>query len=814
MPFEVSPRALELLGWPELIAALADRTQTDGGRERAERLPFLEGEAELEAALTVAGDALGLLVAGASVGLSGAADVRPHLAYAQKEAVLGGPELWQIATSLGVLRDLQRFCRESSQEAPALTARGCEISGYEGLRRRLEACLEPTGVLRDDASEDLYLARRRVRTLRKEMKQHVEGLVTHWQDAGALQDSYFTIRNERYVLPVRSGDKGRVKGIVHGSSRTGQTLFIEPTALVEDGNALRIAQAEVAEEELRILRDLSGAVGRRAPDLMEDLDVLFEFDAAWAVGRLGRALEAWPASTSPADAATGGALVELRGLRHPLMALAHAAGDGVPVVPNDLVLDPETGAFVITGPNAGGKTVLLKSLGLCALMQRAGLPLPAEEPSRVPAFDALVCVLGDDQSLAKAHSTFSSHVVTISEGYESACRVAQQGGTMLVLLDELVADTDPRQGGALAQAMVEGFVAQGARVVVTTHHEVLKAAATTTPGWCNAAVGFDESTLRPTYRLQAGVPGRSNPFEVAQRFGLDGGLIERARELATEEQDTLSRALELLDASQQEAAAARERAEEAWAEAEAHRKELEAQREAFARQRESLLAEAKTQARAQVESAVEEVAGIIAGLQGGGMRAAVEAQQSLRERGRAMEQDAGASEPSDEAAPAVTDLRPGDSVRVLAMGRPAEGEVLEVDVSRGEALVQVGALRSRFAFHRITRVDGGRGKARRKRQGRRPGRSSGAATSSAPDPVGSRCHLLGQRTEDALAMVESFLDSAFRQDLSEVVIVHGHGTGALKRAVREYLKDAHFVVDFRHGQPEEGGDGVTVVELE
>ncbi len=809
MPLTASERALELLGWPELLSALAARAQTPGGQERALALPFLDGRVEVETAQLVVADALGRLDEGAAVHLGGAEDVGPQLDLAEKEGVLDGLELWRVRSTLVALRDLAAFCREHGEAAPHLTARGRGLSDHEALLLRLDRCLEPTGELSDDASDRLRQARQRAVGLHRQMRRQAEELAGRWHEEAALQDRYFTVRDDRYVLPVKSGDKRRVAGIVHGASRTGQTLYVEPLELVETGNDVAIAEAEVVEEELRLLRELSGEVAAAAGLLRDDLDVLFDFDVAWATAGLAQTLSARPAGVSGVGAGERWAPVELRRVRHPLLALAAAAGEGPEVVDNDLVLEPDTGALVITGPNTGGKTVLLKTLGLCTLMQRAGLPLPAADPSWLPLFDAVVGVIGDDQSLARARSTFSSHVETIAEGHDAAGAVAAAGGRALVLLDELVADTDPRQGGALAQAIVEAFLGQGARVVVTTHHEGLKAAASVRAGWDNAAVGFDVASQQPTYRLRPGVPGSSNPFEVAGRYGLSEAVLERARELAAGDADSLLSAIDSLEEAQEEARqtreraeAAREEAEEARRAADETRRALEAEREGLEADKRTVLANARRKAERGLREAVDEARAVIARLQRGGMREAVEGQRELQRR-----LDALAEAEPDVATPSGAGegtLEAGARVRVLDLAGVV-GEVVEVDGDRAEALVLVGVARSRFPVARLEPVAGAA-----------PSTSAGRWSRDAPasgDRRTSRCRLLGMRADEALTAVEVFLDRAFRQDLPEVVIVHGHGTGRLKQVVRDYLRDAPYVASFRRGGRGEGGDGVTVVEL-
>ncbi len=669
-------------------------------------------------------------------------------------------------------------------------------------------------VVADAASPALARAREQVRRARQSLIRGAERLMKRPSMADALADSFWTEREGRVVLPVRTsgfsrvGSPGTVSGIIHGSSTTGHTLFVEPSGLVDDNNRLREAQMAARVEERRVLAELSTQVGAVAEPLAQGLVAAARLDRIRARLRLAEALDAQrPQVLDPAGA--DGEL-HLLAARHPLMVLA-----GTEVVPNDLYVR-HGGALIISGPNAGGKTVALKTLGLCVLMTRAGLRLPTAQPAVVPLYRAVVTDVGDDQSITANLSTFSAHVGHVIEAFEHAARDA--AGT-LVLLDEVAVGTDPEQGAALAEAILCRLVDDGATVVATTHYERLKLLATQGPAgrFTNAAVGFDLARLRPTFELRLGVPGSSSAIAVARRLGVDSRVLADAESMLSDERlrvDVLLQALEAERVALQQ-----------------QREGLEAERKALAAQEVRLAArERREEQQAEVRRAKAHDA---AAAELRELEAEIKRRRKrLRQAPLAGAPD-GAVAPADAQArafakqardgvgkgrvptapapgPVPEQLRTGDRVFVETLS--AEGEVVAI---RGDKItVQLPLARTTVARSALrSRQRSTRGSARPTPVARpsKAGRHFGADASPVQSGFDNVVDLRGERAEDAMSLLEVFLDRAIGDDLDVVILRHGHGSGALRKAIREHLPRLSHVKTHRPGLQPEGGDGVTVV---
>jgi len=790
-------RTLAELGWPELTAALAGRCRLPAGRRRALALPFLETAEEVGAALRTVEEARALSEDGASLPLAGAAGGEEHLERAAKGGVLEPLALRECAGLMRASARTRAFLEARAAELPRLAALAAPLSDDERLAARIEQAVEPSGAISDRASPELAALRDRVRGLHRSLKARVEGLLGDEAVARNLRDRYFTIRNDRYVLPVLASARSAVPGIVHNASQSGQTLFVEPDALVELGNELSIGSAMAAEEEQRILRDLSEGLSRRAGQLQGDVERLAALDGLEAAARLASDLDAHaPDVASPPD---GFAVLSLR---HPLLVL-----QGKKVVASHVRLEPPARALVVSGPNGGGKTVAITALGLSALMLRAGLPIAAAAGSRLPLYAAVRAAVDERGDLARDLSTFTAHLAAVK------AILAAAGPLTLVLVDEIAADTDPREGAALASAILEALCALGATVLVTTHLDDLKALALSDPRYANARVGFDAERLAPTFQLHMGSPGSSSALEVARRVGLPGALVDRARE-ALAGGGSLAAALAALEAERARLAAegraaveAGERARQAEARARgAEEAARRAEREAAARLGSALAGE--------IDAARGEVAALLAELQAAPTvkKATAAAAQLESWKGtvrRAAQVAEAKARAVGEEAPA-RELRPGGRVRIVSLGQ--EGELLEL--AGDDAVVRVGALKVRRPRSDLLSLRGaappppGFGRSREEREE--------AAAAARPGPVALPDHRLdvrGMRVEELLREVERFLDRRFAEGPEECLILHGHGTGALKQALRDHLAASPYVAQFRPGDRHEGGDAVTVVRL-
>ncbi len=788
----VNDKALQDLGWGQLCAELAARARTPMGRDRCNSLlPGGDPDATRRH-LGLVEEARLLHRHERELPLADAVDVRPSLGRAAREGTLEPEELMQVARLIRAGDSARRFCFSQADRAPLHFGQAQELSELVPLAQELERAFDPSGKLLDTASPLLGELRERARGLHRAIKQRIEELLKDEKIVPMLRDAYYSVRGDRYVLPVRAEHRSHLPGIVHNASNSGQTLFIEPQQLVELGNQLTIAEAGALEEEQRILHELSGAVGRRAPALEHDVEIIAVLDEAAAGGRLGDDLDAGAPEL-------GGDRFELRKARHPLLVLQRK---GVGVVANDVALPAPAQALIVSGPNAGGKTVTITAVGLCALMARAGLPLPAEAGSRMPLYRTVYTAIGDEGDLARDLSTFTAHLSALKWILEAA------GPGTLALIDEIAADTDPREGAAIAVAALEKLVASGAQVLITTHLEELKALALADPRFAPASVGFDVERLAPTYRLRLGEVGASSAIEIARRMGLPEDVCLRAREILGSGSSVVSQAVERLE--QERAASARRSAELL-----ASREEVERERASLQRERERLRElERETRAGARAELIEDlrrrrdEVAALVARLQAApAMAQAVDAQRAVEQAVAAEEREqARASEPQElpEAA-----LEPGARVKHVRLG--TEGVVLEVQ--EGTATVQMGALRSKVPVQDLLPIarqvrQAGFRKSKAERMER--AEQARAAAVQVRVPVAD---VRGMRVDEALRAVELELDRATRAGDERVHVLHGHGSGALKSAIREHLQRSPYVRRSRPAEQHEGGDGVTIAEL-
>ncbi|HSN90236.1 MAG TPA: endonuclease MutS2, partial [Anaeromyxobacteraceae bacterium] len=546
-------RTLRELGWPEVLSALAARCRLPAGRRRALALPFQQDATAAGESLARVAEARSLSEAGVSLPLGGVGDVEGHLDRAARGGVLEPLALREVAGLVRAADRTRAALLSRAADSPRLGALAEPLSAGSGLADRVERAIEPSGAVADRASPALAQARDRARGLHRALKAQVEGLLGDPGMQRHLRDSYFTIRNERYVLPVLASARSAVPGIVHNASQSGQTLFVEPDGMVELGNELAIANATAAEEEQRILRELSEAVTEGSPRLQADLGILAALDLLEASARLASDLDAHAPDLAPA---AGG--FELLSLRHPLLVL-----QGKSVVASHVRLEPPARALIVSGPNGGGKTVAISAVALSACLLRAGLPVPAALGSRLPFFLEVRAAIDERGDIAKDLSTFTAHLAAVKEMLAGAVPGS------LVLVDEIAADTDPREGAALAAAILEALVERGATVLVTTHLDELKALALTDPRFANARVGFDPERLAPTYQVHLGSPGSSSAIEVAGRVGLPPAVVERARAGLSGRGGALGQALQALDAERGRLLSERRAAEEARARAEA-----------------------------------------------------------------------------------------------------------------------------------------------------------------------------------------------------------------------------------------------------
>jgi len=779
-------------------ALLADEAQTEMGRELAATVEPLTDPSEVRTELQLTRQARLARATSGSLPLDGFPDIRPALDHCRTiGSVLDGADLVRLVPALLAIPRLEAYGTSVEAVAPEVTAIIASLPRFHELADRLGRSLDADGAVTDDASPRIRHLRREIRERRRRVTAELERAFQNPDAERIFADRYVTIRHGRYVLPVRAEARGRVRGIVHDRSQSAQTLFVEPETVVEANNDLVQTMREEEQETARILAELTDAVRERIDDLERMVASVGRLD--WIFTR-GEAADRMEAIEPEIDR---GRTLSLKSARHPLLLAQGWKDPERPVVPVDIELSAERPLLLITGPNAGGKTIALKTAALLTLMAQTGCHIPAAEGSRLPIVTDLFAIVGDDQSVAENLSTFSAFVKQIREVLDRA------GERSLVLLDELGAGTDPDEGAALAQAILEELAERGALVIATTHLEPLKAFASTHPRTRNASVEFDATTLAPTFRLRYDQPGQSYALTIAARLGLPPELIARAQAHRSEHAARLADLLTTLDAhARTEAERARE-IERARTDAAVH----------LAKAHETATA-AEAKARTIVERAKAEAAALLTDV-----RRAVaaewerlkraertrhtleEGRQRLREVAARVEAVAPAAAPAHGDRPRA--LEPGQTVAAEHLG--IRGKLLTI--SGSTATVRSGSLTIRVPLQALRPV-GGDGESE-------PGagvpsvRVGSRAKEPAPPPreIAPELLLLGRTTDEARDIVEKYLDDAFLAGLPSVRLIHGKGSGALRKAVRDLLT-AHPLVDsFRDGEPAEGGPGATVAAL-
>jgi DNA mismatch repair protein MutS2 len=794
---------LRALEFGSVVEMLAQLTAFPPSRELAEASLPVSDEAHVNLLQDQTGEAARLLTEQAQATIGGARDVRLPLDRARRGGRLTPQELLDVGETL---RATGLFAsRLVGWRGRYLTEVRDALDDAPPLREQIERSVDEAGEILDSASSELGSIRKRMRTAQDRVRERLNSMIRSPELAGVIGEAIVTVRAGRYVIPIRAEAKGRVKGIVHDQSASGATVFLEPLTVVELNNTWTQAQLDEEREQERVLEALSRAVEARADALSDSLAALARADLWMARARLGSQLDAArPALTTDA--------VELLSARHPLL--------GPDAVPIDLRLGERFGyrALVVTGPNTGGKTVSLKTLGLLALMHQAGLRVPAADGARMPVFDRVMADIGDEQSIAQSLSTFSSHLRNVVRF------VAAAGPQTLVLLDEIGAGTDPTEGSALAMAVLERLLAAGAVIAATTHYAELKTFASEHPLVTNASVEFDVATLRPTYHLEIGLPGKSQAFAIAERLGLPAEVLEGARERLSAEHVSMEETLATIQRTEAERAVelarAREEREDAGAERERARGGMaRARREAA-----QMLADARRAADDLLARAEREVLDLRREMTRqrniGRGRAGPAARQGLDElagraaTARAEASDAGA-EPGAREGEVVASAgdrdagsiqaRPGLWGRSRTLG--STGRIVEVSGRTGRVTLETDDARVVVPSDDVEVIA-------EPRRGPDPAdRAADELRRQAAARISTSIDLRGERVEDALERLDAYLDQALLAGLDSVAIIHGAGTGALRRAIRDRLAEHPRVRSARGGRREEGGDGATIAEL-
>ncbi len=802
-------RTLDDLGWPQLVEHWARRAATVRGAAAVRaQVPF-DAIDDARARVVEIAEARDLAARDSALPLGGVEDCGAAVTRVRKAAALDAAELIATAGTARSLARLRKHLREHEAVAPKLAAIGVGLPDLGHMFHPILDAFGADGRLVDHASDALGGLRRAVAALKGQLERRMKAMVEDERFAPYLQDTFYTQRDDRYVLPVRHDGKGFIDGIVHGTSGSGQTLFIEPQEIVELNNRLKLAECDVADEERRILARFSGWVAEEADALDLGLAAAETLDVIAAAGRLADDLVA------AAPILDASPRIGLLHARHPLMLLAERR-----CVANDITVAAGQ-TLLISGPNAGGKTVALKTTGLCAWMARHGLHLPAESGSELGWFTDLRTDIGDAQNLEMDLSTFSGHLVALRT-YLAEC-----GPGTLLLLDEIAVGTDPEQGAALAQAVLEALAARGVTAIVTTHYERLKALGAADPRFANASVGFDMGRMAPTFKLHLGVPGSSGALTVARTMGLPGDVVARAQKLLGEVganvEDLLAKVAEQRRRLEEERAHQLEELEALEAERMALRADRERQRVRSDKEVRAAHGEAVTALR-QARRDVDDVRAQIR-RRAAEERARAEDVQHARRKLVAAGAEVSRHTPKDQLPPGKpateAELVPGTKVIVKGRGTGLGGRGEVVSAAHGGRVeVRLGLMRSSVPIEDVL-VDLHK-QARAAQPKRKEAPPPPSPSPEAPPPAEQRAgartidttiDVRGQRADEAVDNVERFLDESMIANRDIVFVIHGHGTGALRAAIRAHLKGHKAIQSVRPGEPSEGGDGVTVLFL-
>ena len=787
--FEKSIQTLEL---PRVLELLAAQAATEEGKDRCRALRPSTDPDDVQRLQKETSAACSMIVLRGTPPLSGIRPVAASLQRADMGGALNTRELLDIAALLRCVRSAKEYATGEGNAKTCIDHLFSSLQANRYLEDRISGSILSEEEIADAASPELADIRRHIRASSSKVRDILQKLISSSQ-AKYLQESIITMRSGRYVVPVKSECKNEIPGLVHDVSGSGGTFFIEPMAVVKTNNELRELQSREEKEIERILRELSAECAAHKEDIAQDYDLLILIDCIFARARLSDKLRC----TEPKLAKKG---ITLRKARHPLL-------DPKKAVANDLYLGDQFDTLVITGPNTGGKTVTLKTIGLLTLMAQCGLHIPADDDSTVVVFDHVLSDIGDEQSIAQSLSTFSSHMVNIV-GILAEC-----GPGSLILFDELGAGTDPVEGAALAAAIIESARERGALVCATTHYAELKVYAMTTKGVENASCEFNVETLAPTYKLLIGVPGKSNAFAISRRLGLPQSIIDKAAARIDAENVRFEDVLTQLDRQRQQMEKEKDEARKLRREMEESAKTAREYREKLEKEKAKAVEKAQAEARAIIQEARDTADRVFAELNDMRRRQEKEAdwleQNQRRSDLRRQLNEAEDALGSHEDLPAPPPTRPakaGDTVELVKMGTRAS--VISVNKD-GSLQLQAGILKITAKQEEVRVVEdaGGGGKKQAVQIAQRAEhklRSLGASP---------EVDLRGMMTDEALLVLDRFLDSAVMGRLDTVTVIHGKGTGAVRKAVRDHLKRSKYVKSFRPGRFGEGEDGVTVVEL-
>ncbi len=790
----MNEKALHTLEYDKIIQKLVGYAVSPMAKERAAELRPSSALSDIAIWQQETTEATVMALKKGAPSFGGFREIRPQLKRSSMAGILSVAELMAIGEFAYVCRKVKNYARKENKDEvyPRLDEYFDLIIPLDKLENEISRCILSETEISDDASAGLRSVRREIKASNDKVKDHLNGVINSSAYRNMLQDFVITIRNDRYCVPVKAEYRSSFPGMIHDQSNTGSTLFMEPLSVIQLNNKIKELQAKEKEEIEKILLMLSDLVTANAISIEGNLELLTQLDFIFAKAALSMAMD----GTQPQFNTKG--YIDIHKGRHPLL-------DPKTVVPTDIYLGKDFTTLLITGPNTGGKTVALKTLGLFTLMGQAGLHIPAFDNSELAVFDNVFADIGDEQSIEQSLSTFSAHMTNI-------VRIMDQvTDNSLVLFDELGAGTDPTEGAALAIAIIKALLEREIRTAVTTHYSELKVFALTTDHVENACCEFSVETLRPTYKLLIGIPGKSNAFAISKRLGLQDYILNSAKEFISQDEAKFEDVITDLEISKKSVKIEQERAEEYRREAEALKKEVERQKEKTKQQKEKILEKAREEAKQIYARAKEEADSIIKEMnkqakEANNKNKALEQRQKLNEKLSTMQADFLKSKRVKPNHKAPENLKVGDRVYVISFDQ--NGEVLAAPDKNKEVMVQMGIMKMKVPVAELMLDDTPQPKEKQQKR-----QQPAKAKLSKSQFISAEIDCRGQLVDEAIANIDKYIDDAYLSGLKQVVIIHGKGTGALRAGVQNYLKMNSHVKSYRPGTFGEGEAGVTVVEL-
>ncbi len=785
-------KTFNTLEYNKIIELLSEQASCDMAKKILRSIKPMTCAAEICDAISETTEAQTVIIKKGMVPLGQIYDISGSLSFARKGGSLNMKQLLQVLYNLKVASNVITFLKSDLPELPIIDSIREVLVTFPRLAENIDRCILSEDEMADNASSELKNIRRSITRQNDAIKNRINNILNSADNRTYLQDSIVTIRDGRYVIPVKAEHRGRFQGIIHDQSSTGATLFIEPQVIVNMNNELRELELAEKVEVERILLELSSAVAEHFHEIMNNQKLLIDLDVIFAKGKLSMLM----GGEAPEIAEDG--MLHLKSARHPLI-------DKKKVIPIDVKLGDDYKTLVVTGPNTGGKTVTLKTVGLLVLMAQSGLHIPAAMTSRIPVFERVFADIGDEQSIEQSLSTFSSHMKNI------VYILGEVNNNSLVLLDELGAGTDPTEGAALAISILENLKNWGACTIATTHYNELKKYALSTDGVENGSMEFNINTLSPTYRLMTGIPGKSNAFEISRKLGLSEELINRASELLERKDIEFEDVIQSIEKDKKRAEEERDEATMLNISMKKQKEELEKQAVRIKEQERDIIQKAKEEARSILKEAKDTAGDVSKELR------RLSKIDSLGERNRRFDETKKRLKEAEDKfaermvrrvnqSPVNVDkLKVGDKVRVLTLDQA--GEILSLPDSKGDLVVKIGIMKVNINVDDLMFLENDI-----KKEDKAKGRY-GSLYKSKAQSISVSVNVQGENLDDAVMDVDKYLDDAFMAGLKEVTVIHGRGEGILKEGLRKLFRRHKHVASYRKGGYNEGGDGVTIVTL-